>query len=485
MTEAISYHRAGLGRLDLRGPNRAVDPDYRWKDSFTTPLDGRLYGENSPWFAALISVPYGWFGPRGLMLIPALAALACTWLTCLLARAQLDEPTAVLAAVIVALASPVLVYGQVVWEHSLAVALCLGALALLPHRPVVAGLVCGLAAWLRTEELFFGLAVAAVLILDPEQRRVALGWLTGWAIAVAALLAVNTWLYGMPLGVHLAAVAGDRGDLSRLAWWHELWRRMVLPDGTLIYASLGVALVTRWAAGRWPAAWLDGLNALAILALTAGVVQAGTGSTTARSLPWILILLRPDLSGVPARPLRIALAFSGVLLLISPADAGDCWGPRFLLPAVPLMALVTAAALTGQGQERRRMTAVVVALLLLLSMASQARTVTILIQRRQVVANLESTLRDASAGCAAIVSDADVVPILCPTLYQDMPLLVMHDPAELATLFERVGGRPVLLALEQAAPWHNAATTLTAAGQLAEPALSLWRASPALRQTNE
>ena len=69
---------------------------------------------------------------------------------------------------LLALGTPLFFYGVTVWEHSLTVALSLGAWLLLAHpsasRAFAAGLCIGIACWFREELVLMGIATGIAIL---------------------------------------------------------------------------------------------------------------------------------------------------------------------------------------------------------------------------------------------------------------------------------------------------------------------------------
>ena len=116
-------------------------------------------------------------------------------------------------ALALGLGSPLLLYSAVYWDHSLVVALAAGALALAAgtlkgdERPrlwplVACGMLLGLGPWFRNE-MYLLIPAALLAWAAAAQRDRARGLIAataGLAPVLGLLWAINTRLYGSPLG---------------------------------------------------------------------------------------------------------------------------------------------------------------------------------------------------------------------------------------------------------------------------------------------
>jgi hypothetical protein len=309
---------------------------YPFQRPFVYRVDGRWIPQYPPWFMAVSAPLYAAMGWRGLYVLPLLALWA-TWLVLLgLCRGTGAGPAATaLALAALVVASPLTAYGGMFWEHTLGVALAFGGLALFagpgaeaagPRRALAGGILLGLSAWFRSEHLCLaGLAVAAAWIgprpaVGPSGRW---RFTAGVAATVTALFALNTVLYGGPLGVHARQVLEGFSLAGRVR------------DAATVLGELLVGL-----ADHFP---------LAFVAVIAGAIAV------APRLP-----LRPpeaegEGGGEGGGPsgLRFFLALSVAYVLLVPAilpgpqlhgEGGKQWGPRFLLVAVPMLCWVGVLA---------------------------------------------------------------------------------------------------------------------------------------------
>jgi hypothetical protein len=166
---------------------KAFDPDMiavPLGDSYFDRRGGEIYMA-WPALFALVTYPFriafGWFG---IFVLPVLGGGVSVWLAGTIAD-RIRPGTGWIASLLLAVSTPVLVYSTLYWEHTIALALELGALALVvefPTRPrpwavVVAGTMMGLgAAGFRGDVALFAVAFlgAVFLVTRGRSRRLLL-----------------------------------------------------------------------------------------------------------------------------------------------------------------------------------------------------------------------------------------------------------------------------------------------------------------------
>lgn len=295
---------------------------YPFDPPFAYEIDGRRYVKD-PVFFPLVTAPLlaalGW---PGLYVLPVVSLWA-VWIALLLLarRLELDPVTSSLALAAVAFASPLTLYGAMYWEHTLAVALAFGGIALLTPdeevrawRAVAGGALVALSAWFRSEHY---LLVAVLALLAVASRPLGLGLrrvpllLAGLALPMAALTAVNLALYGHPLGAHAFQITQPLGAAVRVTNAAATgWRLLRLFVGYFPLAVPALAVAIATVAGRRP-------------------VERRRGAAAARLLAWTSLLYAVLLPAILPRP-------------ETGGDGGKQWGPRFLLVLVPMLCAIAA-----------------------------------------------------------------------------------------------------------------------------------------------
>lgn len=295
---------------------------YPLEPPFAYEIDGRRYVKD-PVFFPLVTAPLlaalGW---PGLYVLPV-ASLWAIWIVFLLLarRLQVGPVTSSLALAAVVFASPLTVYGAMYWEHTLAVALAFGGIALLvtdeeapAWRCVAGGVLVALSAWFRSEHYWL---VAVLALLAVASRPLGLGLrrvplvLAGLIVPMAALIAVNVALYGHPLGAHAFQITQPLGAVVRVtnaAATEGRLLRLLVEYFPLAIPAAAVAFAN---VGRQP------------------LEHQRRGSTAARLLAWTSLLYVVLLPAILPRP-------------ETGGEGGKQWGPRFLLVAVPMLCALVA-----------------------------------------------------------------------------------------------------------------------------------------------
>lgn len=398
----------------------------------------------------------------------ACAALFAVWLAPCVGRRS-----AAAAGLALGLATPLLFYGSVVWEHSASVALGLAACVLVarpePARLVFAGAWIGLGCWLREELVLLLLAFACACAATQRRTGVALPLLAGALPPLAALVAWNALAYGDPLGPHTAAL--DPAQALALSL-RELPRRvaaLVVGFGASEAESLALAGLAVTALGSGAAAEWRGRHVAALALATAFGLAAWlyAGSRALSSAPlvglvryngWIAQLPAACLAGAGAirlwrdprlAPLRPGV-LAGLLFLLAASAAGLVTqsvfgtgvhvGPRLLMPALPALAALALVALHADAPGRaRRAGRLAAALVVAAGAASSARGVWLLAQQQAEIASLERALR-AQPERVVLSGDAMLTQLLIGG-WHEKPLLYARRPAVLRRLVAALRAR--------------------------------------------
>ncbi len=417
-------------------PGATLDPSGRWfpiPPPFAMPRGRAFVSTYPPAYPALAALGFAAMGPRGLRAPAALGAAAGVALFAWWSAPVLGAPAAFAAATSLGLATPLFFYAVTVWEHSLTLALTLGAWVLLSReraaRWVLAGALLGLACWLREELVLMGLAVVGVALARRQPLRLPSAFCAGVAVPVAALLLFNSAFYGNALGGHVAATLGSSSAASAFAAHAGADRTAAVPGllggfghdagERLAFALLGVGLPLAGAiaprrlrngrvlgpglAAAGLAAW--GLAACRMLGTSAPLQELVLHNGLL--LQWPMLALaglgaRRFLEDPRCDPLRTAalagalfaaLAVAAGVLLPSgfgvQSGAGVHWGPRVLIPALP--AFVLFAWLAGLGRASALRFAL--GALVLAGVASTALSIWFLVHQQLDAARLAERLR--------------------------------------------------------------------------------------------
>ena len=187
--------------LSIDYPGRRLDPSLRYVPFgllFHYVWRGEIHLTQSP-AIAIVGKPFAeWLGGRGELVVPMLSGLVSLWLTSKVMR-KLDAHPAWIGVLLTGLATPLIFYSLNFWEHTLGVALGLGAVALAleeAEQPPVwrnywlSGALAALAGGVRKELLMLALMLGSVLAFDVLKRRRGVRYLALWAGGCAAVLVI-------------------------------------------------------------------------------------------------------------------------------------------------------------------------------------------------------------------------------------------------------------------------------------------------------
>jgi len=433
-----SLRRHGWTSLAIDPPGGELDPAGDYIPAFLIRAHGEVRSIFPALMPALASVPYALAGSRAIYVVPALAALLCLVAAARLAQFVLPHPWAAVAGIASVAATPLVFYGATFWEHSLAVMFCVAAM--IPLCKLSTG--SGAAARFR-----MGLAAE---LLGPA------GWRILFAATAAAGLAL--WIVSRLLRGRAGHPAPSRGSKALMA------------------AGIALSLVLLY---------LGPLSTLAVEFSSQPISTHDRGyQSLLHTMPLLallptLIVMAPG----PRHPHRLFLAWSAALyialvVLLAPVEGGLQWGPRLLLPAVPLVTIAMLAVLIGQVSitpprvapggrlaaggrlapgRHLAMTGVIAALALGLLM--QGIGLRFLVAVRSYNARMLETVRSAVSPGDVILSDFFAVPQLLTTLSSSNPILYLKPGSDLDTLSARLdamGARPFWIARRRPAAGGHA-----------------------------
>ncbi|MDR7602117.1 MAG: hypothetical protein QN172_06630 [Armatimonadota bacterium] len=370
--------RQGYRRVSIPYPGARFDPGARYLpfgDWFLVRRGGQLCVVYPPYFPALASLPYRALGFAGLLVLPLAGAVAVLRIIAHLQKAS--EPPWPALAVLAVLSTPLAVYGLLFWDHAPAAGLGAGAAALVTAAgwqkrdapAFLSGLLAGLGLWLRTEMYLFTVALmlAAWRVFG---RRVAAWVAVGALVPALAVWTLNLHLFGHPLGLKGEAAVGARvAEVRSAAQAVEGWakRRLLVAYDLLISTEqpqngeqperIGPSLAVSGAvvAGSALLTWGAWSRDVARILVGAGVAVLGpvyaavTGQHLMGLLPTMpFVAALPLAVGNPSPEVRYPLLVGSLYfaaVLATASVGGLQWGPRYLLPAIPLIVWAAVAAL--------------------------------------------------------------------------------------------------------------------------------------------
>lgn len=179
---------------------------------------------------------YALIGYHGLYLVPLVSLWLLWWRFYQLTSQRLHPMAVGLSLVGLVLASPLLPYAAMYWEHTLAVTLAFWGFSLILFskdaqnpsllpiessllRLTIAGSLIGLSVWFRPEFLCFVAALSAVMVLSwlkPKwlggfhlRFRAVMTLIAAMSITIAIFFGINQALYGHSLGIHAIQVVEE------------------------------------------------------------------------------------------------------------------------------------------------------------------------------------------------------------------------------------------------------------------------------------
>ncbi len=338
------------------------DPEAPLRRAVATPVTTTV-----PPLYAFVALPFSYLGWRGLVALNTLAFLAAAAAVFALAGSRAANPaTPWLAAAAFALGGYSIEYAQGLWPQMLAVALTTASFALAARLrtaghadwpAATSGLVAGLAAGVRYQNILFAAAVGLGILLFAERRiRRSLLFAFGLLPAVAA----SSWMNHLRLGSwnpiskgqhylpNLDAAAGSAGGGDAASFWSDFgrmaWCRLVdysacppLGGEHVSYLHRDPVVGTWLVDGAVKKAWLQSAPWLALAALAIAAAWLGRGGATTAE-------------GARRRELRaMGLVILPVLAAFAAAGTGRTDGlgynQRYFLELVPLAAVAFAWAL--------------------------------------------------------------------------------------------------------------------------------------------
>ncbi len=459
---------SGWRRLGIANPGGAVDPGARFSVLSVNQFERRapgapFYGSYSALFVLPVSVCLAAVGIRGVYIVPLLATLLTLALTYRLSSRTAPR-NSWLAPLLVGAASPLAFYSLDLWEHSLATFLVTaGVLWLLAghgHGVVrnwaIGGILLGLAIDIR-EELYSLIPPLALLLLPVEPRRrlrASAAALAGALLAVVPHWVLRESLTGSPVrgvAVRTFIATAPITPLPPLPWTAQVG--LLMPLAWVVPIAAAVAL--RWAAAHMP----RGARRTVVVSVAALIVLLALGEAIYAVRAWsppnsllaafpaaLLLLLLPPRGDVGDPQWResvslVAIAFAytaGVAVLAPLGDrtvpiGGSQFGPRFLLPIVPLLAASVAYAVERRDRWAAdgispQWIAAAAAIAVLASAAIQAQGVR---ELRMAKASYERLLRATEAVPAGQLIATDVwwYPAIAATVLDEHPTVAIDLPA--------------------------------------------------------
>lgn len=477
--------RSGDLNAPLAYPGAVYDPDHQYAP-FVEPWafwkNGHFYTEyTSPFIWA--SVPfYAAFDHAGLLVLPWLSGLALVLLSAWLAWRVRPDRSSAFVPIIVGLSSPLLVYSLEFWEHTpgtaLAVFPLVGVIKALDSRRralwlILSGAAIGLGLTMRAELYVYPLAIVIGLVVTRSTLPLVRSIM--WLAVGGLLVAGPWWLYqfvtwGSPFGPRVqqnVPILGGTEMLTRLGDstgrnWTMVWPGQGESTTLLFGLLMALLLLTLviWVLRRrvfWIADFGFWIGVVILIVMAAALIwqlaQGQRPDDLLTTFPFVLLLLLPaprvDPSLAPdnQQPSTIThfltvvpLTFVALVILLSPFHGGIQWGPRFLLPIIPPLAVVIVNRLAGQwGRVYRsgRAGLALVAIVLLLAGGYSTWLGVKFMQAGQISSEFMSEMIRNSPE-KVVVSDAWFLPQGAPYVFSDKIWLMAEDEKQMFQLLQHL-----------------------------------------------
>jgi hypothetical protein len=349
---------------------------------FVRKVDGRRQGIYSLTFTAVAAPMVGLFGVTGTLLLGLAGGLAILLgVDLLLGRMGASDPARVTAAVITVGLTPLLLYSAQFAEHTPAVGLTIFALVLViaEPRPLLAGALVAFAATMRAE-CYLAVATCGLALVARRAPLKAVAKDAGLYLAGALAVLLAYWGLNLLLSdtwdpiVTFQKKAPDR--------WLNVKRMLIgetKPEPRFWLAILLIATATGAALPRKLAESLPGAIARAVIGLALvwlcwRLKHVATGRTLIGTFS-VTPIAAWGLVATAWNPRWRQVWLFGVVTLVAIValnksnDAGGLQlGARLVLPALPALLALAAAAVDDDLRARRWAPAIPPALLLVLTL---------------------------------------------------------------------------------------------------------------------
>jgi len=495
------WRAGGPSEYRISYPGHIKDAEYRFypkRAMYPQPsANGTVSFGWHPWFPLLSLLPYGVFGIRGIYVPPALASIFAAIIAGLAAQ-RLQPGSWPWVVFGVALAGPMLFYGVLFWEHTLAVCLGLAAVYLSiftlregspASQYAKAGVALGLlavAVSLRFEMVILPVALFVVACGSAVAHRQSLLlativvchrtriWLPVVVTALAAVVGVavlDGWFGGhfsFPgYSVDLTCRALSR--LGEAGLWREIPAFVV---GALVNTSeesgiplpeiwlwvgllgLGFCILSCAPVGRLRF-WLWMIGAIMLAWVSWRAVSLPERYRAVHSLflpaPFLVLALLPLSRSSPRPPARafleaVTALYLGLYLvlafLICGVQGGAEWGSRYALVLYPLLVILggvrcqTFFASPETGAGRRTAVKFLACGLLALGLLFSVRGVR---EIRTTKQDLSAFSREVRVGGQAVVTDHWWLSAALAPTFAEQELYTVSGEGELDVWIRRVG----------------------------------------------
>ncbi len=424
--------------------------------------DGRNYSIFPVLFPFLSSFFYSAFGYAGLYIIPLLSAFGVLFLVYSISRLFLPRAAAVASMYVALFATPMFFYSLTYWEHMPVVFLVLMAVFMFLNGGKSAagsGIICGMAVWLRSEIIIlFPILFLSGLYFLRRRKDINVFFLAS-LVPAAALFIFNRLIYGEWFGHamrNFKLSVSDRAGEILLQKGTNLWRSLVglnMPQlvpqedagwgNSLALIKSNVALETACfasaiflvfyalllnrrsrkrkgkkadASGHFNTIHVTFVSAVLCVATGIYLVTCffdnsplitvlRSGGVFSFSPFLVIALLLPAIQSQDSDKRReiywmlvSSASFLVITSLLAPNDGGIRYGARYLLPAIPLLSIVSFVVFHEiQRQRFGRAFRLVFIVLIACSVLIQSRGYQLLFYKKTISSRFTHSLLDNPA----------------------------------------------------------------------------------------
>ena len=409
-----------LQSFNITIPDSHVDP---WNEAaplippFVYQHNDKLVPVFPPLFIVLCSIAWKFLGQWIIWWIPLIASLGI-FAVCWLAYRNNLSGTNLIVILLLGLASPMAFYALSLWEHTTSILFLLLGIVL-TYRPeessslwkwIIGGILLGVGGMFRLE--CWIVAVSWAIASFHYRHRVRwTAMVMGLVLAAVLWLASNFWWTGsfwpLQFGENwkMYGLSGEHSGI--IAWIVTRWEsfvnlivaahprlmvNIVLNAAMILGIALALIIKKRKIANLGFGLIIGTYIVFLIQEWRLDHPVAGTAFTGGLlwCCPWVILAIfavkKKDL--ISRRLLTAILLAIVLIILITPISRGIHFGPRILLPLIPLFAILTSRAIDpGKGWKTVRIAAWI---LVGLTVIHQGRGIDLLAKQKAVNADLTS-----------------------------------------------------------------------------------------------
>lgn len=348
-------------------PGENIDKNHKFLPAATIEYQNRVYGV-FPYIFSLVTYPlFKCAGNFGLYVPPIIGAIFTIFFTYLIIRRFAGFNRGMLSILVMSIASPILFYEVVIWEHTLAAAFTVaGAWCWLKDDgrasfDFAGGFLLGMSAWFRPENYCFilGMAVALAWIRGFSPKKLA-GAAIGIVAACSIYWTLNFILFNNPFGIQVTSnmpkgiLVTIKGGFVRFPKMLNLIYPISTITGVLFFViTTAFTVFVRY---RHKIAQFS-MDERILVIFSWGILLFNafflyfypkSTKTIICVFPLIFILAalrrsESDESAKLSKYSKFCFTASAIsiiaVLFISPRDGGMQWGPRLLLPSIPIICI--------------------------------------------------------------------------------------------------------------------------------------------------